>query len=248
MFNVIRTAITAILLVAFNILTLPLVGICYVVRIFNKKIPGAIAQWCIRFQSKLILFMSACDIDVRGTENIPEGTVLFTSNHRSYTDIVMAYAYTYKRLSFVGKKFVFETPVLNYWMRLSDGIMIDVGDIRSEVKAITSAIEHINDNISIWICPEGTREHSEKHTDMLPFKHGSYKIALKTNCPVVPVAIYGTKEMFEDQIPILKKGRLAIHYLEPVYPDSLTIEEQKNMASDIQERIRKTLAEIDNQQ
>lgn len=54
---------------------------------------------------------------------------------------------------------------------------------------ILAGIEKVRRGVSVWIFPEGTRNKNEQLSDLLPFKEGSLKIAEKSGCPVVPVAI-----------------------------------------------------------
>lgn len=45
--------------------------------------------------------------------------------------------------------------------------------------------------------PGGTRCKAKDPAELLSFKEGSLKIAEKSGCPVVPVAITGTAEILE---------------------------------------------------
>lgn len=49
----------------------------------------------------------------------------------------------------------------------------------------------------MWIFPEGTRNESKDPADLMEFHEGSLKIAEKSGCPVIPVAITGTDDVFE---------------------------------------------------
>ena len=65
---------------------------------------------------------------------------------------------------------------------------------------------------------------------MNPFKEGSFKIALKSGVKIVPVAIHGTRELFERQFPRIKANNVTISYGIPVDPKTLDKEEQKHIA------------------
>ena len=55
--------------------------------------------------------------------------------------------------------------------------------------------------------------------------------AQKTGCPVIPVAISGTDDVFENSFPWIKKSTCVIEYGTPIYPDQLTKEERKGMGA-----------------
>ena len=76
---------------------------------------------------------------------------------------------------------------------------------------------------------------------MLPFKEGSFKIALKTGCPIVPVAINNSAEIFENHLPKLKKTHVVIEYAKPIYPSELDNDEKKHVGVSCQNIIREML-------
>lgn len=118
-------------------------------------------------------------------------------------------------------------------------LFIDREDARQGLKTILLGIEYIKSGASLVIFPEGTRSKSDK--EMLPFKDGSFKLATKTGCPIVPLAINNTSAIFEDQFPKIKKAHIIIEFLEPIYIENLSQEEIKNLTSSTQEIIRKTV-------
>ena len=64
---------------------------------------------------------------------------------------------------------------------------------------------------------------------MLPFHKGSFKIASKARCPIVPIALTNTSAIFEDHLPLIKPAHVTLEYGKPIYPDTLDKEDQKNL-------------------
>ena len=79
----------------------------------------------------------------------------------------------------------------------------------------------------MWIFPEGTRNKSEDPADLMEFHEGSLKIAEKSGCPVIPVAITGTDDVFERHIPWIRKSQVIIEYGEPIYLKELPLDKKK---------------------
>lgn len=77
------------------------------------------------------------------------------------------------------------------------------------------------------IFPEGTRNKSEDPADLMEFHEGSLKIAEKSGCPVIPVAITGTDDVFERHIPWIRKSHVIIEYGEPIYLKGLPLDKKK---------------------
>ncbi len=72
------------------------------------------------------------------------------------------------------------------------------------LKTILQAIDYVKHGISICIFPEGTRNKGEE-LSLLPFHNGSFKIAEKTGCPIIPMSLNNTCDIFEGHFPFIKK-------------------------------------------
>ena len=90
-------------------------------------------------------------------------------------------------------------------------LFLDRKDLKQGLKTILTAIDQVKSGISICIFPEGTRNRDrEDSTTLLPFKDGSFKIAQKTGCPIIPMALTGTADVFENHFPWLHQYRSEI--------------------------------------
>ena len=61
----------------------------------------------------------------------------------------------------------------------------------------------------------------------MEFHEGSLKIAEKSGCPVIPVAITGTDDVFERHTPWIRKSYVIIEYGEPIYLKELPPDKKK---------------------
>ncbi len=181
-----------------------------------------IVQWALR----VVLWISGVKVTVKGKENMLEEPALYVANHRSIFDIVVMYVQCRKLTGFVSKDVIEKIPSIRVWMRYLYCIFLDRKDPRSGMKMILQAIEHIKNGISICIFPEGTRNKGEE-LSVLPFKEGSFKIATKSGCPIVPVALNNTVEVLEAHFPRLRKTHVIVEYGTPIYPNELTKDEEK---------------------
>ena len=65
---------------------------------------------------------------------------------------------------------------------------------REALTAILRGIKQIKDDeYCVGVYPEGTRNATED--TLLPFKSGCFKIATKTNCPIVVMSIKGSDKI-----------------------------------------------------
>jgi 1-acyl-sn-glycerol-3-phosphate acyltransferase len=114
--------------------------------------------------------------------------------------------------------------------------------MKQSMKVILTAIDHIKNGISIFIFPEGTRNREQEDSaNVLTFKDGSFKIAQKTGCKIVPVAITGTAEIFENHFPWVKPSKVVIEYGKPVTYKDLDPADQKHVGAYFQNEIHQML-------
>lgn len=177
---------------------------------------------------RFILKVSGVSVTVKGIENVPAGQpVLYVGNHRSYFDILVGYTTVPDLLGFVAKKEMKKYPFLSDWMANVNSLFLDRKNLKEGLKTILEGIEKVKRGVSIWIFPEGTRNRGDNILELLPFKEGSLKIAEKSGCPVVPVAITGTAEVFEKHLPFIKPAHVTIEFGEPFIIKELPPEERK---------------------
>lgn len=237
----IRFLLIVLFLVIFLVLSIPVFLIEWIVGKFSPKARDISSLRIVQAGFKIIIWMSGIKLTVKGEENVPKDTaVLYIGNHRSYFDIVLTYARCPGLTGYVAKKEMLKIPLLSRWMKFLHCQFLDRSDIREGLKTILAAAEEIKNGVSIMIFPEGTRSTNESELDMLPFHEGSFKIATKTGCPIIPVAISGSSAAFEDHIPRVFPAHVTIEYGKPVYPKDLSREEQKFLGR----RVQGTIAEM----
>ena len=177
--------------------------------------------------------------DVKGQENVPKDIpVLYVANHNSYFDIMITYALCPDLTGYIAKDSLEKVPLLNIWMKRLYCLFLKRDDMKASLKTILQAIEYVKKGISICIFPEGTRGDSD---EMAPFKEGSMKIAEKTGCPIVPMAISHTRDIIKDHMPFVKPTHVTVEYGAPIYPKELAKEERRALGRLSQNMIQEML-------
>jgi len=234
-----RLFITAIFLLTFFILSIPLFLVEYLIGRISPHAMISSSQAIVVLALRFLLFLGGVKRTVIGRENVPKKeAVLYISNHRSYFDIPVAYVTLPTLTGFMAKKEIGKIPVLNTWMRLLQCLFLDRENIKEGLKTILKGIEQIKAGYSVFISPEGTRNQGE---EMLPFKEGSFKMAEKTGCAIIPVSISNTDAIFEKHSPWIRSAHVVIEYGKPIYPKDLDKNQLKFLGSYVQEIIRETL-------
>lgn len=238
-----RIIFVALAIMLFLIVFLPVYFILWIVGKFNPHAKTAASQKIIKGAFRFVLFFAGTKITTLGLENVPkEEAVLYAGNHRGLADIPVGYITVPTLTGFVAKKEIKKIPVFSWWMKNLNCLFLDRTDMKEGLKTIMTGIDLLKNGYSIFIMPEGTRNRGDE-LDLLPFKEGSLKMAEKSGCAIIPVAISNTAAVFEQQMPRVKKAHVIIHYGKPIYPNDLSREEKKHLGASVREIIIEMLKE-----
>lgn len=238
----IRFIVIVLTIGLFFLLTPITYSIKWIISKFDKQKGDLCALRMVQTTFKFIQFLTGSKVTVIGEENVPkEEAVLYILNHRSMLDIILTYARCPRLTGYVAKKELEKFPFLSWWMKWLYCLFLDRKDMKEGLKTILAAIDQVKNGISVAIFPEGTRGKGESETEMLPFHEGSFKIAAKSGCPIIPVAITGSVNIFEAQFPKIRPAHVVIEYGKPIYPKELSREEQKFLGKYTQDVIREML-------
>jgi 1-acyl-sn-glycerol-3-phosphate acyltransferase len=234
-----RLIFAILFLLIFFLISIPLYLIEFIIGRFNRRAMVASSQAIVVFAFRILLLICGVKRTVIGVENVPKDeAVLYIANHRSYFDVPVAYSCLPTLTGFIAKKEIAKIPFLSTWMRFLQCLFLDRENIRQGLETILKGIEQVKNGYSVFISPEGTRNQGK---EMLPFKEGSFKIAQKTGCAIIPVAISNTDEIFENHVPWVRKAPVVIEFGKPIYPKDLSKEQSKFLGSYVQEIIKEML-------
>lgn len=235
----IRFILTLLFVLSFLILSLP---VLFVLWLIGRKWPRAkdrASRAIIYWAFSVVRFIAGTKLVIIGKENIPtDQAVLYVGNHRSYYDIILNYISVPDMTGFVAKKEMNRYLILRKWMKYIGCFFLDRSDLRQGMQMILDSIEKIKSGISIFIFPEGTRNKSED--DFLEFKAGSLKIAEKSGCAVIPVAINGSDNVFEKHLPKIVKTTVVIEYCAPIYTSTLDKDSKRALHDTVVAQIKET--------
>lgn len=153
-------------------------------------------RWLIKGGLPFILWFARVKIKADGLEKLPQdGRMLFVCNHQHDFDPVIIYnCFPDSEIAFIGKKDIYtEMPFIAKAMHLLNCLPIDRENDREAAKTIIKAIKMIKDDeASIALFPEG---YVSRSCELLDFRNGSLKIALKSKASIVVCVINGTREI-----------------------------------------------------
>ncbi len=137
--------------------------------------------------------------DIAGVENVPaRGPVLLAANHRSYFDVA-ALALVAREIGrpvrFLGKREIFDAPVVGLIARAIGGIAVDRGS--GSGQPLREAEAALKAGEVVIVLPQGTIPRGHDFFDpVLLGKTGTARLAAITGATVVPVGLWGTDKVW----------------------------------------------------
>jgi putative phosphoserine phosphatase/1-acylglycerol-3-phosphate O-acyltransferase len=133
--------------------------------------------------------------DIDGVEHIPRrGAAILVANHRSYFDVAamsLTIAESGRAARFLGKKEVFDAPIVGPIAAAMGGIRVDRGTGSDEPLAAAAAALHGGEMVTMM--PEGTIPRGPAFFRKPTGRWGAARLAQMTGAPVIPVGLWGTE-------------------------------------------------------
>jgi len=153
--------------------------------------------WSLLGVVRAIVF-SLARVEVIGKKNVPrKGPLIIASNHFNNADPPVLGATMPRRLVFMAKNEMFQWPILGLAARL--GGAFPVRRSEADLGALRKAGEVLHNGEALAMFPEGTRSTDGKMHKAHP---GTALLALRSEAPVLPVAISGTENIVLIRLPL----------------------------------------------
>ncbi|OON99204.1 MAG: hypothetical protein ATN35_00145 [Epulopiscium sp. Nele67-Bin004] len=209
----------------------------------QKKIYGEKIYRIMQSFSRGVVKASGSKVIIKGEENLEGvgGGVLYMSNHLGFFDAPVTAMVIDDPLIYIGKDDIKKMPIVSTWFEAIGSIYMDRDDIRKSMLSIQKGIEELKAGQSVIVFPEGTRS---KDGNVGEFKAGTFKLATKSKCSIVPIAIKNTELIFEKNGKKIKPATVFVNIGKPVHLSDLSKEEIKNLPKYIEDYVKELLQEI----
>jgi putative phosphoserine phosphatase/1-acylglycerol-3-phosphate O-acyltransferase len=136
--------------------------------------------------------------DIEGVEHIPSsGPAILVGNHRSYFDVAamsLTIAQSGRPARFLGKKEVFDAPIVGPIAAAMGGIRVDRGTGSDE--PLAAAADALAGGEMVTMMPEGTIPRGPAFFQKPKGRWGAARLAQMTGAPVIPVGLWGTERVW----------------------------------------------------
>jgi 1-acyl-sn-glycerol-3-phosphate acyltransferase len=170
-----------------------------------RAVHGVTRWWC-----RTVLRLGGCGPTVRGLEHLPDRAAVLVANHSSYVDVVALIGALPVDLRFVAKRELLAAPLVGTVLRRAGHLTVDRVDLSRGIADAARVTAAARDGAVVCVFPEGT---FVRRPGLLPFRLGAFKAAVEAGCPVVPVAIHGTRRVLPADTRRPRPGRIAVTVL-----------------------------------
>lgn len=173
-----------------------------------------------RLYIRMAITLGGVRVHTRGLEQLPtQGRFLLVCNHQDVIDPgILLDCFPKSQLAFISKRENNKLPIINKFMHKLMCQMINRENDREALRTILKCIQLIReDQVSIGVFPEGWCSVDGK---LHPMRNGVFKIAQKTNVPIVVCTINGTHRFFH-RYRFLKPTDVELTLVGVIPPEAL---------------------------
>jgi 1-acyl-sn-glycerol-3-phosphate acyltransferase len=230
-----RTFWTAAVVV---VVTIPCAMLVFVIAMLSSASPGI--DSVIRFWARAIVWAAGIKLRSEGVEKIDRAKrYILIANHHSYLDIPCIFAAIPQPIRFMAKKSLFSIPLFGWAIGRAGFIPIDRKNRRTAVKSFDLAVNRIRRGNTIVIFPEEGRS---RELAMRPFQRGAFLLAIRSELPILPLAIDGTYEVLRVGAKRVTPGVVTIRVGTEIATSGVSVRAKDSLSEQARGQIERLLA------
>ena len=179
---------------------------------------------------------------VNGLEKLPPGHCIAVANHASYVDGVILQAYLPPRFSYVIKGEMRNVPVAHFLLRRIGAKFVERFATTGSARDARSLLKAAASGESLAFFPEGT---FIAEAGLGKFRNGAFAAAIKSELPVVPIVIRGSRHILPCGHILPRRGPLEIDIMQPIHASDPSFASAAALAEESRQRILGRLDEPD---
>jgi 1-acyl-sn-glycerol-3-phosphate acyltransferase len=219
------------------VVTIPVsLGVIFV-SIFSTSV--GLIDAMIRFWARSLLRAAGIRIATERMEVLdPNQRYILVGNHYSYFDIPILLAAVPQPIRFMAKISLFKIPIFGWAIGRAGFIPIDRKNRRTAVKSFDLAAQRIRHGNTIVIFPEEGRSRERM---MRPFQRGAFLLAIRSELPIVPIAIDSTFDIFRVGAKKITPGTVTIRIGTPIPTAGRSVRDKEALAQESRAQIEQML-------
>ena len=192
--------------------------------------------------SRVVFALGGVTPDIEGIDNLPAGNAIVVANHASYVDGILLKGYLPHYFSFVIKGEMRNVPVAHFLLRRSGSRFVERFEAGGSARDARQIVKAAATGTALAFFPEGT---FRREPGVGRFRAGAFVAAVKGKMPVVPVAIWKTRELMPSGRSWPWPVRPRIRILPPIHTDDPSFGNHRELAEKARQQILAVLGEPD---
>lgn len=193
--------------------------------------------------ARLGLTMAGINFTVRNAHRVQRNCgVVYCANHSSNLEppiIFMALAAVHPNLMALYKAELRSVlPLLRNAFDVAGFVPIERQNREQSERALDGAVEKLIQGGSFLVFPEGTRSRTGQ---LLPFKKGSFIMAIKAQVPIVPVAIQGASAAMRRGSPVIWPVAVQVTIGKPIETRGLDLNHRDHLIQQTRDALEASL-------
>jgi 1-acyl-sn-glycerol-3-phosphate acyltransferase len=191
-------------------------GLGIVIPLVISPRGGKVSFVFIRLWARIWSAMVGIRYEVHGREHIEaHKPYIYIFNHRSFIDAPVIPMAIHQEVRAIGKKELSKVPVFGFIVSRV-AVWVDRQNSESRKASVEKLLQILNNNISIVVAPEGTR--NDTNQTLLPFQKGAFRISIETGVPILPMAVIGADRIMRRGSILMRPGKVHIYFSAPLSP------------------------------
>lgn len=184
---------------------------------------------------------------VNNPENVPaQGPVILAANHMSFLDPPLVASGIDRLVSILARESLFRYPGVGWLLRSWNAVPVDRDG--GGAKGLRAIMGRLEEGGAILLFPEGTRSEDGK---LGPARAGIGLTVIKSDAPVVPVRVFGTREAYGRHVKFPRPHQIVVTYGRPIDFSALRAEARicpkprlKEIYQEVADRIMREIAAL----
>ena len=199
-----------------------------------------------RVWARTLLLVSFSPVKIIGREKLHEHeTAVYASNHLSYMDTPVLFAYLPFQFRILAKQSLWKTPFIGWYLNHSGQVPVDMKSPRSLIASLNRGVTTLKHGLPLVLFPEGGRAASGQLQTMMS---GCAYMAIKAQVPLIPLTLIGTYELLPIHVYALHPRPLLVVVGDPISTTGLTTRDADALTQRLYESIAATYSQYSQQQ
>lgn len=194
-----------------------------------------------RIWARACVRLSGSRLTIHGGENLGKHPVaVYAANHTSYMDTPVVFSALPFQFRILAKKELWSMPFIGWYLNRSGQIPIDTDNPRAALSSLSAGVKALRLGMPLFVFPEGSRT---PDGELQAFLSGAAFLAIRTQVPLVPIALRGVYDLLPIHTHHLYPGDLLLMVGEPIDTTGMTLRQADELTTRVRAEIARMLGQ-----